>query len=514
MISFGTSIGIAIRGDNLEIVCARGRWNRVAVTGFLRIENFLSRPRGEVAELYRRFRKENHAPAASATVALGRGAGLIRFLDLPAEVAPNLAQAVEYQVDLLHPFEEGSMAWDWALLPGGVGPSGQAAEKAGAPPAGLSVGVALAEKQAVEKLADWFSAAGIDVACFTLAGVAMYRALRTAAAPARAGSQAAPLVLLDGHGSTVEILGIAQDGRFSWREVPASAALEREVALCAAELRIAEGAYAVTLAGRFDGERPPFGKRLEELLGASWPEVRLPRSPRPDFRLAETFAAYAAALPGLELQVSGLGRRRGLTWNLLPPEKRVYHSHWAYTAAWILAVVVFSLGVARIAAGWVQDRYYSSWLDSQSRALAPRVQYLERLDSKQKNLLVKIEALEREQRNVARKMEAWRELTRLLPNTVWLQSMSMTENQVTVSGQAESAAGLLQTVGQSPCLEQPEFLSAVAKNNEGRETFQIRMRLRETPLISVPAAIAAAPVPTAGGAPAAASPANGGKGGK
>jgi len=518
MISFGTSIGIAVRGDNLEIVCARGRWNRVVVTGFLRVENFLSRPQGEVAELYRRFRRENHAATTSATVALPRGAGLIRFLNLPAEVAPNLAQAVEYQVDLLHPFEEGSMAWDWALLPASpprrAGSSRQAEETSGQQlPASLSVGVALAEKQAVEKLADWFRAAGIDVACFTLAGGAMYRALRAAAAPAQAGSQAAPLVLLDGHGSTVEILAIASDGRFSWREVPASAPLEREVALSAAELRIAEGAYAVTLAGHFEGSPPVAGRRLEQLLGTSSPEMRPPRSPeqkrvraldgrRPEFRLAEAFAAYAAALPGLEAGLPGLGRRRGLNWNLLPREKRVYRSHWAYTAACVLAVVALSLGAARVTAGWVQDRYYSAWLDSQTRALVPRVQYLERLDSKQKVLLVKIVALEREQRNVVRKMGAWSELTRLLPSTVWLQSMSLTENQVTVVGQAESAAGLLQTIGQSPYFEQPEFISAVARNNEGREAFQIRIRLRETPLVNTPAPVAAAP------------PANGGKGGK
>jgi Tfp pilus assembly protein PilN len=536
MIYFGTSIGIAVRGDDLEIVCARGRWNRVAVTGFLRIENFLSRPQVEVAELYRRFRKENHAATTSATVALPRGAGLIRLLDMPAEVAPNLAQAVEYQVDLLHPFEEGSMAWDWAVLSErGAPASGQAAEGAGQdPPAGLSVAVALVEKQAIGKLADWFSAVGIDVACFTFAGAVMYRALVAATVPARSGFAGRPLILLDGQGTTVEMLGIASDGRFCSREVPASAPLEKEVALCAAELRIAEGAYDVAFAGRFGGEPPeshpttPFApggepvarRRLEELSRACLPQVRPPRPGRQEFRLGEAFAAYAAALAGLEPRVPGLTSQRGLRWNLLPRERRVYRSHWAYTAAWILAVLALLLGAARVTTGWVQDRYYSAWLDSQIGALAPRVQYLERLDSQQKNLLAKIETLEREQRNVARRMEAWRELTRLLPNTVWLQSMSFTENQVAVAGQAESAAGLLQLIGQSPYFEQPEFVSAVGKNSEGRETFQIRIRLRETPLVSaapaaLPLAVGAPPGPAAeGAAPPSAPPANGRREGK
>ncbi len=524
MIYFGTSIGIAIRGDDLEMVCARGRWKRAVVTGFLRVEKFLSRPQAEVAELYRRFRKENHATATSATVALPRGAALIRFLEFPSEVAPNLAQAVEYQVDLLHPFEEGSMAWDWALLPAGrAADSGQAAEKAGPDSPGvLRVAVALAEKQAIEKLAAWFAATGIDVACFTFASAAMYRALGSRARPsapqheAHAGTPAKPLVLLDGNGATIEVLGIGADGRFYSREVPASAALEREVALCAADLRLAEGEYEVVATGQFAGERPASSHPLEEVFAGRLPAIRPPGPGRPEFRLAEAFAAYAAALPGLELQLFGLVSRGGLKWNLLPPDKRVYRSHWAYSTAWLLAVVVLGLAGARLTTGWVQDRYYSSWLDSQIRALAPRVTYLERLDSKQKSVVTRIETLERERRNVARKIEVWREVTRLLPRTAWVQTMNLTENQVVLAGQADTAGGLLQTLSQSPYFEQAEFLNAVGKNNEGRETFQIRIRLRETPLVSALPGGAltppAAPVTGAAASPAAA--ANGGKGGK
>jgi Tfp pilus assembly protein PilN len=475
MMYFGTSIGIAVRGEDLEAVCVRGRWNRVAVAGFLRIENYRSRPVEEVAEQYRRFRKAHHAMTASAIVALPRESGLLRVLELPAEIGQNLAAAIGYQVDTLHPFEEGGVYFDYALLPAPGGQPQPAAETS-ASRGPVRVAVGLAEKRSVDELYDWCCRAGIDVAGFTFSTAALYQALQ----------KGAGLLVLDRQGGSTEILGLAADGGFCSRQCHAGQALEREIEFCAAELRwSAQDEHPVLCVGEQpeDAAALPPGLRLEPGRLTPFPAVAAGvQGGTGEFHLKESFTAYATALLGLDRRLPLTPPRRGLRWNLLPAEKRVYRSHWAYTAAYALGTLAVLLAAAWLVTGWVQDRNYAAHLDRQIAALKPRVQYVDKLDARQKGLLVKLEVLRREQEDIGRKTQALQELTRLLPNSVWLNSVQISDPQVYLVGQADAAAGLLQTLSQSACFDQPQFYSTVTKNTEGKEVFQIRMRLRDVPL--------------------------------
>jgi Tfp pilus assembly protein PilN len=363
----------------------------------------------------------------------------------------------------------------------------------------VRVAVGLAEKRSVDELYDWCCRAGIDVAGFTFSTAALYQALQ----------KGAGLIVLDRQGGSTEILGLAADGGFCSRQCRAGQALEREIEFCAAELRwSAQDEHPVLCVGE-QGEgagagppgAPESGARLEPLLLAPLPAVAA-GSPggAAEFRLQESFTAYATALLGLERRLPLTPPRPGLRWNLLPAEKRIYRSHWAYTAAYALAAMIMLQAAAWAAIGWVQDRNYAAYLDRQISALKPRVQYADTLDAGQKALLVKLVTLKREQGDVGRKMGALQELTRLLPNSVWLNSVQISDVQVYFMGQAEAAAGLLQTLSQSAYFDQPQFQSAVSKNTEGKEVFQIRMRLRDVPLLTT-AQPPGAPQPMATGAP-------------
>ena len=122
-----------------------------------------------------------------------------------------------------------------------------------------------------------------------------------------------------------------------------------------------------------------------------------------------------------------------------------------------------------------------SWLNSEISKLQPQVEHVEQLNSRHQALLLKWELLQGQRQDIVHELEAWKELTRLVPATAWLQSLQIKDNQVTASGQAQSASGILQAINESPYFQQPEFVTAITKNNEGREVFQIRMRLREMP---------------------------------
>ena len=465
---------------------------QVAVAGFLRMENNRSRPVEEVAEQYRRFRKAHHAMTASAIVALPRESGLLRVLELPAEIGQNLAAAVGYQVDTLHPFEEGGVYFDYALLPA---PGGQAPPAAGTGTSRgpVRVAVGLAEKRSVDELYDWCCRAGIDVAGFTFSTAALYQALQ----------KGAGLIVLDRQAASTEILGLAADGGFCSRQCRAGQSLEREIEFCAAELRCSgHDEHPVLCVGEAaeSADTVPPGVRLEPGRLAPLPAVAADSpSGAAEFRLLESFTAYATALLGLDRRLPLVSPTPGLRWNLLPAEKRVYRSHWAYTTAYALGTLAVLLAAAWPVTGWVQDRTYAAHLDRQIAALRPRVQYVDKLDGRQKGLLVKLEALKREQEDIGRKTQALQELTHLLPNSVWLNSVQISDTQVYLAGQGEAAASLLQTLSQSAYFEQPQFQSAVSKNAEGKEVFQIRMRLRDVPLrASAAPPPAGPPVPNAG----------------
>ena len=112
--------------------------------------------------------------------------------------------------------------------------------------------------------------------------------------------------------------------------------------------------------------------------------------------------------------------------------------------------------------------------------MQPHVEHVEQLNSRHQALLLKWDLLQGQRQDIALRLEAWKELTRLVPDTAWLQTLHFKDNQVTASGQAQSASGILQAINQSPHFQQPEFITAITKNKQGREAFQIRMRLRET----------------------------------
>lgn len=484
---FGTSIGIAIRGNALDVVCLRTRGMGITVAGALRIDDFLARPAHEIAKQYEQFRKEHNASFTSAVVALPRSAGLVRTLELPPEVAPNLAQSVGYQVDSLHPFEEGAVYYDYSVLAAPADAHEEAGERRSENGASrLRVAVALAEKSSLDTLYERFRDVGIDVSAFTFSTAVLYEALI-------ASARRRPLLLFDRAVPATEVLGIAADGSFYSHEVPAGAPLEREAEFCAAELRWKDGETPALLwAGEPESAEIAIGERSRLEEGHLSP---LPQSPT-GFYLAERLVAYAAALSGLELRLPGLGPAPGLHWNLLPAEKRVSRSHWAQTAAYALAALVVLLAVVWGTTGLVQDRLYAAAVNRQVQTLAPRVQYLDKLETHQKQMLQKLEIIQNERDDVTHKLDAVQELTRLLPPTAWVQSLQFTEKQVAFSGVAESASGILQSLNQSSYFQQPEFVAPISKNQEGKEVFQIRARLRDVPLM-VPAPPAASPVASA-----------------
>ncbi len=421
MLTLKTSIGIAVRGADLEFLCLKRRISGMAAGETMRLENFRAMRPGEAGATYAAFLKRQGMSSANATVSLPRSETLLRVLALPVEAESNLAKAVEYQVDGLHPFDEGGVDYDFTVIHKDQ--------------AGIRVAVVMVKKEITQSYYEWFSQAGIPVSGFTSSSPAYFQALAAERAQG-------PLILLDGHHGRIELLGISTAAVVS-KELPAES-LERELELCRAQMRLAPEA-------------------MPQILTTGDASV-------PGASARRDFEVYATALAGMGGEFS---------INLLPNEKRVYRSPWAAAPTYALAALAALLALGVVARGPIQDRLYIRRLETEIAKLDMKVRYVDKLDTQQRKTLDRLLLLRAQKSETVTKMHVMVELTRLLPPAIWLQQAEVREGAVNLTGVADTSASLLPLLGSSQYFRNAEFLAAPNKNQEGKDVFRVRARLAQ-----------------------------------
>ena len=165
LFAFGGGIGIQIAGphgsESLQIVAVRVRPNGARVTGRLTIENFPHQPAGVWGNEYAAFVRKLDLRHAPAVVLLPRQDVIVRQLTLPGVGDKDLAAAVEFQLEGLHPYADTDVASSWARL-------GESS----------TVLVAIARRAAIDRFTTLFSEAGVKLGSFTASAAAIYSALR------------------------------------------------------------------------------------------------------------------------------------------------------------------------------------------------------------------------------------------------------------------------------------------------------------------------------------------------
>jgi Tfp pilus assembly protein PilN len=501
----GTGCGIEIRGEDLVVVAAKSRRGGVTVLGATRLEAFRARPPQEWGAQYAGFLKDHGLSHLSATVALPREDVIVRQLLLPPVSRKELAAAVRYQLDALHPFAEDEVYHAFAPLREPGEGKGQ-----------LPVAVAIAEKSRVEGYANLFDAAGIAVAAFTVADAALAAALRV-----RWDSPPRPFVFTQFRNGSIEVYGEAEErplwtAQFDLASMPPGRALQ----VTAAELRLdpAQPAALVVCgdsapeSAQASEAGTPSGPSPAEKLAAEVPAAFHLRSivemlPAPlaspaGFDLRREASAFAVAL---ESACPRLGWRA----NLLPPERRKSDSRWMYAPTAALTLVLLLLGIAFAVRPLIQDRRYLAALESESARLEQIVRNVEQTEGQSGHARRRLAHLQETRKRAEADLKALRELSELIPNDTWLQSLEINDNGAQLAGEAPAAAPLLGVLNGSKGLTEAAFTSSLTKTPAG-ERFQISVHRRPedasaqaavSPAAAPPAAPNPAPAPAA--APAA-----------
>ena len=495
-----TGIGIDCEGDTFRAVCVRRQWNRLRVVDRLEISAYRKLEASECGRLYRAFLRKHGLKAPQTVVALPRSAALLRSLTLPQTVEKELARAVEYQLESLHPFEEGGVYWDFAVWKGPPAGawgklSANAAESGGGR---LETIVGIAERKQVDAIAAWFEQAGIPVSQFGITAalwIAMFWPRLQAAFP-----DAPVFFLLNVGAERAEFVGYVPGREPIWQEVPgASESIESENGFfeeVKRELELARSALRVP-----PEDRPPLvvcgspstslrtsrAPAASALAAADFPfhlvpaEELLPASTTGPERLdvTERLVALAAAL-------AAANARSLLPLNLLPAEKRTYESSLVHLPTYALASVVVLLALALGVRGPFQDWLYSRHLEREMEALRPQLQELGVTQANTDTARERLQLLAGVRQSVTLPLEILHELTRILPQDVWLEQLAYEGDTVTLNGIAPAASGLLQTLAASPYFENPQFRTSISRTREGQEAFAISLRLRPGVMEGIP----------------------------
>lgn len=485
-----TGIGIDCEGESFRAVCVRRQWNRLRVVDGLEIPEYRRLDAAECGRLYRAFLRKHGLRAPQTVVALPRSAALLRALMLPQTVERELGRAVEYQLDSLHPFEEGSVYWDYALWkwpePGLWGKlAAKPAESGGGR---LETILGIAERKAVDSLAAWFAEAGIPVSQF---GVSAALWIAAVWPRLKAGFPDAPgLLLLNAGQERGEIVGFVPGHELVWDELAAETheqagdiweEVKRKLELTCSALRV------------LPGELPPLVICGSQAAAASaWAAEHLPFHVVPAEQRLPAAAMGADGMDRTEgwmalvAAIAAASAKPLLPLNLLPAEKRTYESPLVHAPTYALVSLGILLTVALGARAGFQDWLYSLHLEREMNALRPQLQQLEVVQASTETARERLRLLAGARQSATLPLEILSELTRILPPDVWLQQLAYDGDTLMLNGTAPAASGLLQMLADSPYFESPQFRSSIGRTPEGRELFTVDVRLRAAVVEGIP----------------------------
>lgn len=415
ILAFGTGVGIEVREKALEITIVRVRPSGIDLMGSTSISGFRERPAAEWGIEYSQFLKSHGETHLSATVLLPRREIIVRQIALPGVANRDLAAAIAFQIDTLHPYGEEDVAYGWSHLGSG----------------GVLIG--LLRRSTLERYLELFSEAGIAAASFTFSAAAIHGAIRLLAPP----PSTAFLAISETECGAIEVYGEspARPVFSADFDLP----VERAVALAGAELRLGSDIQA---------------SRLETILPA--PRQSGPGSP----------LAYAAALTGACPWLAPAA-------NLLPAERRSSNNRAMYVPTAALTILLLCVSGALLGYSAIEDRRYLSKLEAEIARLEPQSKRAVALDREIERTRARSRLLDEFRGRSKSDLDALNELTRLVAPPAWVNLIELTRDAAVINGEAEQAAALLKVIDGSPYFQNSEFAIPIARAGNN-ELFRIR----------------------------------------
>ncbi len=421
-LAIGTGVGIEIGAHDLTVTVARVRPSGVSILGSLSIHRFREQPAAEWGDVYMRFIRKLGQRHIAAHVLLPREAVIVRQLQMPGVADKDLGAALKFQIDSLHPYPDEDVTYDFARI-----------QKT------TSVLVGISRRGVVDEFATLFAEAGIKVSAFSFSAANIYSAIRLLTIPPVDGF----LALSDLGDETTELEAYGESPSRPLFSARLDQSFERARALALSELRL-----------------PPDTQPL------SLPEILpQPLEVPDDYDLDRSSLVYATA-------IAGACPWFALPANLLPPELRKVSSRYIYVPTIVLAVLAVLAAIVLAGYSSYEDKQYLEKLQVEIARVQPRAKLAAKLDLQITSTRNRAQTLDNFRRRLKDDMNAINDLSNILAPPAWLNSLQLTRDAASISGEAERAESLLKLLDGSKQFRRSEFTLPIARGASG-EMFSI-----------------------------------------
>ncbi len=196
--------------------------------------------------------------------------------------------------------------------------------------------------------------------------------------------------------------------------------------------------------------------------------------------LMNTFGLDSEALiPAFGLALKGI-RNVPIDINLMPKEYRRRPNRTGYYTMIALSVLVLLSFSAWVGSFWMQQSMAARALNTELRRLTAEMEGIRRTESRINTIegqLTELNALNARYTPVS---DILRELTQLLPESAWIREFQLDDNKIRLQGSADSASELISALEISPLFRNVYFTSAIVKEKDGKERFQISLEMESS----------------------------------
>lgn len=398
-------------------------------------------------------------------LALPREKTVIRFLRFPLAAQENLRQVLEYEAPKYLPCEAEEICFDYQILH-------QDRQ-------GLSLVALFSKRGEVAYYLNLLERVGlkpqaIQISALGALNLYLYH---------RGANYKKNTILLDLQGSTAEI-SFLKEGK--WHEnflfsLPPEKKGEKIIQICQmggiSEAELGQTEFYVYGTGVGTKSDSP-GLDHPHLKHITYPPVNKIKTKQGGPLPPVIYGSAGVSLPGLIKTTYKL--------NLLSEEKKKKTRQLGKPSF----IFLFSLTIL-LTLSWIWGSYQKiqvelQYLRGEINKKKADVAAIENLKKEREKLLKEIAEFERLSSLEVRKIDILKELTQILPPTVWIWNLKASGREIEISGFADSASDLIPLLDRSPLFEKVEFLAPVTKERDRRlgsekekERFKIRMYLEK-----------------------------------
>ncbi len=462
-----TGFGIDLRQNHLILTLLKKSFGRIRVVDMalhtIPPEEQKEEREAQFISLINHFILKHGIKKNCVSMAIPREKSILRFISLPASTQENLRRVLEYETPKYTPFEKEEVYLDYHLLKKENG--------------WLSLMVVYAKRSDIDAYLSLLKKVGIKPLSIQIPSVSAFNLF----SHYRGANQTEISVLMEVSQPFIEINLVKGD---EWRE-SLHLPLESEDAIL----------HPVSLLGRsaLDPSDLPkttlfvYGVDADERLISHLKETDglkgVSEPPIGPMKITGAVGPYFRIYPSLGVPLGEMVTPR-IDLNLLPLELRKKRRKIAKPLFIALLAFLVILGLIQSANLYLNHRDELVTTTEEMKKRKPEVEAIERLQREREALQKEIIDLEKIRSDEVSKIEILKELTRLLPESVWVWNLKYNGKEIDITGYADSASDLISILDKSPLFEKVEFLSPVTRERfirpEGpqeKERFRIKARL-------------------------------------